>query len=304
MLASVAGDPPPLAARVLITFDEPLSLVWLTLVGIVLPLFFPTGRLLSPRCARCWDGRGRAGALILGTTLGPDRLGFDTHGGIDNPLGVGGRRRHPDALKDAGEPVFMPSCSPPSSAWRSTCGAHRHRRQQLKWMRSRSPPSSAECRCSASVETFESDPLGNIGWTLFMAALMIGMPGAMGPGVLRYRLYDIDLVIRRTLVYAALTVTLGAAYLGACCSWACGRPLELRDRVSTLAVAALFLARARIQDRRSALLRRRYDAARTLEAFGARLRDEGDLEALTPTSRRVRETLQPAHVSVWLRGGR
>jgi len=135
---------------------------------------------------------------------------------------------------------------------------------------------------------------------------------AIGIAILKYRLYEIDRIISRTLVYGGLTVVLGAVYIGFVLagqalfsSFAGGSNLAIA--ASTLAVAALFLpARSGVQrfvDRR--FYRRRYDAQRTLEGFGARLREQVDLETLrSDLGTVVEETMQPAHVSVWLREAR
>jgi hypothetical protein len=136
------------------------------------------------------------------------------------------------------------------------------------------------------------------------------VPTAVGIAVLKYRLYEIDIIINRALVYGSLTVMLVALYLGGIVVsqrlfvLLTGRQSTLAVVASTLLIAALFTPlRRRIQsfiDRR--FYRRKYDARRTLEALSAKLRDETDLEALSDDLVGVvRETMQPAHVSLWLR---
>ena len=145
-----------------------------------------------------------------------------------------------------------------------------------------------------------------------LAVGFVGVPIAMGVAIMRYRLYDIDILINRTLVYGSLTLLLAAMYIGGVTlTEAIFRALtgqeeqpQLAIVVSTLVIAALFTPlRRRIQsfiDRR--FYRSKYDARKTLEAFSAQLRDETDLNALSDDLVGVvRETMQPAHVSLWLR---
>jgi len=178
---------------------------------------------------------------------------------------------------------------------------------------------------------FELGPIPNpLGWeaagevlravnaaTQVVATLLVGVaavsglslvvvPAAIGMAVLRYRLYDIDRLINRTLVYGLLTLLLGAGYAAVALvlGQLAGRDSSLAVAGATLAVAALFQpARRRVQqvvDRR--FNRRRYDAARTIEAFSARLRDEVDLDTLTGELLAVAaQTMQPTKASLWLR---
>jgi len=146
----------------------------------------------------------------------------------------------------------------------------------------------------------------------FLPVAVAGILVAIGVAILRYRLYEIDIIINRTLVYGSLTVTLVLVYFGGVAAiQAIFRALSSQEHqpqiavvISTLVIAALFNPlRRHIQsfiDRR--FYRRKYDARRTLEAFSARLRDETDLEALSnELVGVVRESMQPAHVSLWLR---
>jgi hypothetical protein len=167
---------------------------------------------------------------------------------------------------------------------------------------------------SAALLTYTiAEPIGAlwlkwVGYVVMQVAL-IGMPISMGIAMMRYRLYEIDLIINRTLVYGSLTATLVALYFGGIVVLQrlfvllTGQQSTLAVVASTLLIAALFSPlRRRIQrfiDR--SFYRRKYDAAKTLETFSMKLRDETDLEALSDDLVAVvRETMQPAHVSLWL----
>src|SRR5215212_6884438 len=148
-----------------------------------------------------------------------------------------------------------------------------------------------------------------MGFVLVMVGL-VGIPTSVGIAIFRYRLYGIDHIINRTLVYGSLTAMLAALYVGGIVLsqrlfvLLTGEKSTLAVVASTLVIAALFNPlRRRIQsfvDRR--FYRSKYDAAKTLEAFSVKLKDETDLEALNHNLVGVvRETMQPAHVSLWLR---
>ena len=182
-------------------------------------------------------------------------------------------------------------------------------RQQMKWF-----AYTASIFAVFMVATIAVDLSGHAvpdPWEEYLfVGLILFLALGMAIAILRYRLYDIDLVINRTLVYGTLTALLGGVYLGsviglqAAFRATTGQGDAVAVVISTLAIAALFMPlRGRIQDiidRR--FFRRRYDAAQTLAAFSATVRDEVDLERLTGELVAVVEnTMQPAHVSLWLR---
>ena len=186
-------------------------------------------------------------------------------------------------------------------------GSRGDERQQLKWF----VVAAFFLVFYLTVDTIAGTLGPRPAWlSVFEVLGFLSLPVAAGIAILKYRLYDIDLVINRTLVYGALTAILAGFYLGLVFGLqALLAPFtaesDLAIAASTLAVAALFRpVRARVQsfiDRR--FYRRKFDAQRTLEEFNAQLRDEVDLGALSSRLEGVvQETMQPAHVSLWLRG--
>ena len=297
--------------------------IWLTLAGIFLPLVFPNGRVLSPRWRPVlWLGVAALALSVVGSAFDPGRLDVDSAVPVDNPFGIGGPVGDAmPVLSRAGDVLaalaFALAAASLVVRFRRSRGIER---QQLKWFAYVGLLAAAGLAMAMAQVLFGTQPseegggaaldiLGAVGWFTALFAIVIGIPVATGFAILRHRLYDIDVVINRTLVYGALTATLLLSYLGLVLLLqpALGPVTEdngLAIAGSTLGVAALFRpARGRIQelvDRR--FYRRKYDAAQTIERFGARLRDEVELDALTAELRSVAaETMQPAHVSLWLR---
>ncbi|HEV3376047.1 MAG TPA: hypothetical protein VG126_02080 [Thermoleophilaceae bacterium] len=264
---------------------------WVWLLGIgpaatFLLLLFPTGRLPSPRWRPvAWTAAGALGLMVAGIASG-----------VDVAAGLGSFLLLLAALGCVASLVFR---------FRRARGVER---RQLKWLTYAAAMAGAVLLAIIVAESTggTSDELSNTLVSVSIAAL----PVAMGIAILRHGLFDIDVVINRTLVYGALTATLAGAYVGLVLLLQLAlSPLteesDLAIAGSTLAVAALVRPlRSRIQalvDRR--FYRRRYDAARTLEGFGARLRDEVELDSLVGELHGVvADTMQPAHVSLWLRG--
>jgi hypothetical protein len=283
---------------------EPLA----ALFGFVV-LLFPDGRLPSRRWRPAAYALGLAALLLFVTdVLRPGALD-DPFAGVSNPLGIPGTRGLMDAVNNAGWLfVTVGLALAAASLLVRLRRARGIERQQLKLVLA--VGAIVVVVTALVMTTWLIWPHGNLQVRMGLLGLAYaGFPVAASVAILRYRLYDIDLVINRTLVYGALTATLAVAYLGsvlllqlALSGVAGGSGLAVA--ASTLAAAALFRpARARIQnavDRR--FYRRKYDAQRTLEGFSAKLRNQVDLVSMSSDlSAVVTETLQPTHVTLWLR---
>jgi hypothetical protein len=285
-----------------------LSWAWILAVGLIvfLVLLFPDGRLPSRR----W--RWFAWLSLLLTFTGAVWGAFApgailSLGQINNPLGVEGL---PNVWKLTQTLMLTLIFVSSTSLFMRLRRASGVERQQIKWFTYTGVVASSSALLTYSI----SEPLGAlwlkwVGYIVMQVAL-IGMPISMGIAILRYRLYEIDTLINRTLVYGSLTVTLIALYFGGIVVLQrvfvllTGQQSTLAVVASTLLIAALFTPlRRRIQsfiDRR--FYRRKYDARKTLETFSATLRNETNLDTLSDDLVGVvRETMQPAHVSLWLR---
>jgi hypothetical protein len=277
-------------------------------IPVYLLLLFPDGRPVSRRWRPvAWLAGVGLLATTVGNALSPGRLDGPPFETVENPAGFAGGS---DALELTTVLGFWPTLGSILLAGVSLVLRFRRaggpERQQLKWFAS----AAALFAATTIVYTFflagVAEQAGQISTLLAFA----GIPIAVGIAILRDRLYDIDLVINRTLVYGSLTVMLAALYFGSIVVLQrvfvalTGQQSTLAVVASTLAIAALFNPlRRRVRalvDRR--FYRRKYDAAKTLETFSAKLRDETDLDALSDDLVGVvRETMQPAHASLWLR---
>jgi hypothetical protein len=297
--------------------DQWLWVPTIGLLGIYLLLLFPDGRLPSRR----WRPLALFSAVTIvlssvaeGLAPGP----LENQGGVRNPFGV-------EAFPWLVGVTYillplLPLCIFASAIsmvlrYRRSSGEVR---QQIKWIAFVGSFAGLSFLISMVsqlvVVAIRGDNLPQIPWWFELLSDVAvlgfaGVPVAIGFAVLRYRLYDIDIIINRTLVYGALTVTLVAVYFGAIVVLQrlfvllTGQRSTLAVVASTLTIAAIFNPlRRRIQgfvDRR--FYRRKYDARKTLEAFSSMLRDETDLDALNEELVGVvRKTMQPAHVSLWL----
>jgi hypothetical protein len=267
------------------------------------PLLFPTGRLLSPRWRPVAWLAGVTTAVLTTLTSLQTELEVAPGQVVPNPIGVAAVG---NPQESPAEPAVIILLVVLAAAFGSLVVRFRRsrgeERQQLKWF----TYAAALLPLATAPAGVLPAPLDN----LVFAVPTVFLPVASGIAILRYRLYDIDRLINRTLVYGLLTVLLGAIYVGLVLvlgqlSGALGtEPPSWVVAGATLAVAALFQpARRRIQtvvDRR--FNRRKYNAAKTMEAFSLRLRDEVDLDALSAELLAVvDQTVQPTRASLWLR---
>ena len=282
---------------------------WMWLVGVALIttltlLIFPDGRLVSPRWRIVvWLAALDAAAGVIGLAFAGGPLNNAPF--IDNPYPLLGDFGGTLFFTSFAALAFVAAASAASLLvrYRRATGVER---QQLKWLAFEAGLIAITVAITVFTQAYAPD--FKPAQVLFIVVIAL-MPVAIGIAVLRYRLYDIDVLINRALVYGATTAGIAVAFfVGIVVFQTILRPLtsgsEIAVAVSTLASVALAQPlRARMQgvvDRR--FYRSRYDAARTLDAFSDQLRDEVDLDAVrADLVDAVRDAVQPAHASVWLR---
>ena len=285
------------------------------LLGIYLILLFPDGRLPSRRWRPLAWLSGVAIVLVsAGSALSPGPM--DGLPGIRNPFGL---EKYPwVADASLSLTLLLPLCILASavSLVLRFLRSGGEQREQIKWLAFAALILGLGFSSYVIPGNILPDDAGGpdrLWENLLEDAVTLsfaGVPVAVGIAILRHRLYDIDILINRTLVYGSLTVTLVLVYVASVVSLQAtlrvltGQESTLAIVASTLAIAALFNPLRRMVqgfvDR--SFYRSKYDAAKTLEAFGSRLRDHTDLDALSGELVRVaRRTVQPAHVSLWLR---
>src|SRR6266536_1849319 len=283
-------------------YGPALLAIAITCISLIL-LLTPTGSLPSLRW-RWWARVATAAPVVvlLAVTLLPQPLGPE-YQSIANPLGLGALEAPLQAAIGMALALTVLGVLVAAASlvvrFRRARGAER---QQLRWVAFAAAVVSLAAALVLAAMLTETPAL--FGWGLGLCAGIL--PLAIGAAILRYRLYDLDRIISRTLAYGLLTVLLGGGYAGLVLGLGqlLGRHSSLVVAGATLAVAAAFQpARRRVQravDRR--FNRRRYDAAQTIGAFSARLRQQVDLDTLSAELLGVVEqTMQPTSVSLWLR---
>ena len=274
-------------------------------LGVFLFLLVPNGKL--PGSSWRWFARLSVLLVLTGTGLvAIDPEPIRSLGPIQNPLGI---ECMPSLSWTVEAVMFALIFVATASLFMRLHYSRGIERQQIKWI-----TYAAVTGISGAILMYTIAEATDVLWLkgfgfVLLTIGLVGIPISMGIAILRYRLFEIDLIINRTLVYGSLTATLALFYFGSVTalqslfSLLTGQGDTLAIVASTLAIAALFNPlRGRIQgfvDRR--FYRRKYDAAKTLKAFGARLREETDLEKISDgLVGVVRETMQPSHVSLWL----
>ena len=305
--ASVALAQPALPGGALAAWLAMLAQNSFPVSIIFLVLLFPDGKLPSRR----WRPVAWALGLFLTITLVIGALSpgpFTEFPAATNPFGVEGAKLSETVLAAGGVGGIVCVVATMLSLIVRFYYSRGEKRLQLKWFTYAVVVGLSTPLLLGSLAPALFQVLGQLAWTLGFLSL----PVAAGVAILKYRLYDIDRIINRTLVYASLTVTLVALYVGGIVLmqrlfvFLTGQEKlpQLAIVASTLVIAALFNPlRRRIQsfiDR--SFYRRKYDAARTLEEFSAKLREVTDLDSLSSELlSTVRETMQPEHASLWLR---